>query len=293
MPGKTFNAVQAVLSENSWLNQIEGIYQLLVSLIKANTPVDSIVAQVRNSDAYKTRFKGMAIRANKGYAAMTEAEYLQNEDSYKTQLRNASVYAYIAKDEDEFRNLAAQWIGGDVSPAEFSRRIDEGFAAVADSGRAVKKAFRRFYGGFAPSDPALLAYFLDPKKGLREIENEVAAVMVGGAAFEYGLNITRARAEMWSERGVDQEMAKSGFANIAREKPLIEKLARIHNETPLSQSDLEKFFFHENAYISQRRTRLFDEALAQFKEGSFGAGVSSPVNQRGGLTELVDIRRTV
>jgi len=290
---KNFDAVKAVLSENPWLKQVRGIYQLIVGLVTANAPVDSILAQVRDSDAYKERFKGMALRAAKGLSPINEAEYMAVEDSYRSQLRSAGVLGMIAKDTTEFRKLASQLIGADVSATEMSRRIDEGFAAVADRGRDVKKAFKNFYGGFTPSDSALLLYFLDPQRGLREIENQVAAVMVGGAAYEYGLNITRARAEMWSRRGVTEEMARSGFADIAREKPLIEKLAQIHDVNPISQTDLERLFFHEDAEIASRRSRLFSEALTQFKEGSFGSGVGTGINQRGGLTELVDIRRTV
>jgi hypothetical protein len=131
----------------------------------------------------------------------------------------------------------------------------------------------------------MLLYFLDPEKGTYEIEREVAAAVVGGEALAYGLNISRTRAELFASRGITQQIARQGYSDIAREEPLLKDLANIHRFTPLTQTDLEEFFFHEDAQITERRARVFNTALAEFSGPVAGTG--------GGFSELLDIQRTV
>jgi len=288
----TFDASQQIFSDFPWLKEVPELAQMIIDLTIQGIPSASVTSMVRQSEAYKTRFPGMALRESRGYNPIDEMTYLRLEDSYRSQLREAQVLNFFADSEGSFRKLAADLVGGDVSAAEMSRRIDKGYAAVADAGPIIKETFGQFYG-YQPDDAALLLYFLDPDRGTTEIENQVAAVQVGASAYEYGLNITRTRAELLRDRGVTQAIARQGFADVAREEPLFQRLATIHSITPLSQTDLENFFFHEDPGVTKRRKQTFDLALSQFQAGSFGAGVASPLNQRGGLTELLDARRTV
>lgn len=284
----TFDAVEYIFSINPWLNLLgPDVYNLIVDLTIQDATADQVVAEIRNTDAYKERFSGLVERQAKGLPAMSEAAYLDTEASYQRQLQNAQVFDIMFQSEESFLDFAADQIGSDVSAAEFSRRLDRGFAAVADNRPEIEDIFSTFYG-VAPTSNAMLAYFLDPDVGMREIENQVAAAVVGGEALAYGLNISRTRAELLASSGVSQEMARAGFADIAREQPVLQRLAQLHQFTPLSQQDLEEFFFHEDSGVQAERQRIFDTALSQFRSTSV-----RPASATSGLTELVDRRETV
>lgn len=286
------NAVQEILDANPWLSNLPDLIPAVLQLTLEGVPPETLVARIRESDTYKARFTGMAVRESKGLPRMSEREYLETEESYWTQMLDANVLHFFAGTREEFEELAGGLIGVDVSGAEFSRRIDKGFAQIRDGGEQTLEAFESFYG-YQPNEEALLLYFLDPDRGTMEIENQVAASQVGGAAYEYGLNITRTRAELLRDRGITEAVARSGFADVARETPMLERLAEIHNVNPLTQVDLEDFFLHDDPEITSQRRRIFGTALSRFDEGSFGPGTRSPVGESGGFTQLIDIRRTV
>ena len=133
-----------------------------------------------------------------------------------------------------------------------------------------------------------MVYFLDPDRGLDIIQDQLAAAQIGGEAFRHGLNVSRTRAEILRREGVTLDLARQGFSDIAREQPVLQRLARIANTTPITQEELEDFFFHEDPDIARRRFQTFDRALSEFQEGG-----ARNVTREGGLGELVERRRTV
>jgi len=281
------NTIEEILYLNPWLDELADIYTLLTDLVLNAVPPELMAAYVRDTDTYKARFPGMATRLKAGLPAITEADYLDVESSYQTIFRSWEVYDSLFSSRAQFRAWAADRIGSDWSAAELSRRIDSGWASVVDNRPQIAEAFQDYYG-VVPSDTSLLLYFLDPERGFQQMEKEVATAIVGGEALAYGLNVSRTRAELFAAEGVDQEMARQGYADIAREAPLLGKLARIHNLTPITQTDLEDLFFHENPEVVKRRRQQFEIALNEFREGSLGN-----VSQEGGLAELLDRRRTI
>ena len=285
--GTSFDAVEEIRIAFPWLEQIPDLYPFITDLVLDDTPPEVIAARVRETEAYKVRFPGMQERISKGLGPINESEYIEMEDSYRNLLREYGVLGYYASTEDELRQLSAGLIGSDVSPAEMSRRLDSGFAQVVDAGEEVKQAFQQFYG-FAPTDELLLLHALDPERGVREIENQLQTVYIGGEALRYGLNITRTRAEMLSQSGISREMARTGFADVARETPQLQTLARLHNLGPLSQTDLENFFFHEDPDVQRQRFKVFESALNEFR----GAAPAATTSE-GALLELVDRRRSL
>ncbi len=278
-----FDAVRAIWAAFPWLAQLgEGIYELVTRLVINATPSSVIASEIRQTEQYKIRFAGMEARAARGLSPITEAEYLEDEDSYRTLLREYGVLSYYGATDEDFHSFAATQIGADVSPAEMSRRLDAGMAQVIDSGPEVQEAFEQFYG-FKPTEELLLLYALDPDRGLREIENQLQTVFIGSEALRYGLNITRTRSEMLAESGISREMARTGFADVARESPQLETLARLHSITPLSQTDLEEFFFHDDPEVLQKRFKIFETALSEFS-----GGAPQPTTRTGSLVELLE-----
>jgi len=284
-----FNAVEEILAIFPWLRELgDEVYNIIVRGVTENQPTSVIVQQVRDSNTYRARFKGLTARQAAGLPAISEAEYLQVEAGYLNQLRNFNITGTLGLNTTEaFRDWASDLIGKDVSVQELNQRLDRGAALARDSSAFVQDAFRQFYG--APvSEDALLVFFLDPDRGLDIIQDQLAAAQVGGEAFRFGLNITRTRAEILRREGVTADLAREGFADVAREQPVLSRLAQIHRLTPLSQEELEDFFFHQDPNIAARRARTFSTAISEFQEGG-----ARNVTQQGGLGELVDRRRTV
>ena len=281
--GEDFNAVRAIWEAFPWLKQLgPDIFDLVTQLVIADTPASVVASEIRKTEQYKVRFAGMARRTERDLSPITEAEYLESEDTYRTLLREYGVLGFYGDTEADFRQFAAGQIGADVSPAEMSRRLDAGVAQVIDAGVEVQDAFEQFYG-FRPTEELLLLHALDPDRGLREIENQLQTVLIGGEALRYGLNITRLRSEMLAQSGISREMARTGFADVARETPQLETLARLHSITPLSQTDLEDFFLHDDPEVLKKRFRVFETALSEFQ-----GGAPQRTTRTGGLVELVD-----
>ena len=281
----SFNAVEAIIDAFPWLADLgPEIYDLIVSLLLDDAPSEVILSEIRQTDAYADRFRGIDARKTAGFNAISEFEYIQIEDAYRKLLTDFNLADIFIPDEDSFRNFVGERIARDISAAELSRRLDRGYAAVADSGIFVKEAFQQFYG-FEPTDAQIALYFLDPTRGLEEIEAAAATSLIGGQALRYGLNITRIRADLLRQGGVSTEFASQGFADIAREQPQLESLAKIHSFSPLSQIDLEGFFFHEDPEIAKRRSRIFRTALGEFQGGSV-----AQTTRAGGLIQLLDTR---
>lgn len=285
----TFNAVEEVLASFPWLSDLgDEIYQTLVNGILNNDPMDVVIQNVRSTNSYKTRFAGMATRQTSGLPAISEAEYLEVERGYLEQLRNFNQIGNLGLTSQEaFRDFAANQIGADVSVAEMNRRLDRATGLANNTPPEVQQAFQNFYGAPVSND-ALVTYFLNPELGMSVIEDQMAAATIGGEALTRGLQITRTRAEILRREGVTADLARQGFANVAREQPVLTRLAQIQQVTPLNQQELEEFFFHEDPQVAARRNKTFTQALAQFQSGSPGQ-----VSREGGLSELVDRNRSV
>lgn len=284
-----FDAVEEVLVQFPWLQELgEEIYNIIVDGITNADPAAVIVQNVRDSDRYKRRFKGLVKRRQAGLPAISEREYLEVEQGYLNQLRTFNIQGTLGLDDtDNFREFASDMIAKDVSVQEFNQRLDMGAALARDTSEEVLGAFEEFYG-VRPTEDALLVYSLDPDRGIDIIEDQIATAQVGGEAFRHGLNVSRSRAEILRQEGVTQSLARQGFADVASEEPVLRRLAQIHRFKPLKQEELEDFVFHEDQEVAERRRRTLQTALAEFQGGgSFNRARS------GGLGELIERGRTV
>ena len=288
-PKDTSTEIAEILATFPWIAELgEEVIQIIIDGI-LNADVHAVITQnIKNSEVYKARFAGLIERQKAGLPAISERQYLDIELGFKNQLRQFNLMGTLGlMDEEAFRSFASGLIGSDVSVSEFNRRLDQGQALMTDSSEFVQNAFEQFYGTKVSED-LLLAYFLDPDIGLELIEDQLATASVGGAAFRFGLNISKTRAEILSQDGVTADLARQGFAGIAQEQPFLSRLAQIHQFTPLSQQELEEFFFHQDPDVASRRAKTFDTALAAFQEGG-----ARNITREGGLGELVARDRAI
>lgn len=155
-----------------------------------------IMNNLRQTDSYKSRFKGLLSLQQKGITDVrNEAEYIGLESSYRQVFRDAGLQSYIgtagsAPERDAIAKLVGDY---SLSVNEVKARIGDAARVVAtQTPTEVKDALQRYYN-VAPSD--LVAYTLDKNMAKDRINEMANAAIVGGLSSQVGLNAERGTAE--------------------------------------------------------------------------------------------------
>jgi hypothetical protein len=221
------------------------------------TDGDSLRLALSQTPEYQTRFSANAKRIAAGLSALSPAEYIQLEDQYQNVMRNYGLPAsYYAKDATGKQIGFDELLGGDVSATELEERLITAQDRVLKSNPEVLKALKEFYPGIGNGD--ILAYSLDPKNALKDIQRKVAAAEIGGAALAQGLSTTMTGSEELAGYGVTKSQAQQGFADVAQMAPRGDVLSNIYNETPYNQATAtaEVFGTAGAAAATQKRKKL-------------------------------------
>jgi len=227
--------------------------------------------RLRDTDAYKKRFAANASRIAKGLTALSEAEYIGLEDQYQNIMRNYGLpSSYYTRGDMGRQEGFEKFISNDVSAVELEDRIATAQKRVLNANPEVSTALKQFYPDITNSD--ILAYTLDPEKGLEGIKRKITAAEIGGAAIAQGLQTGVSRAEELAGYGVTKEQAQQGFQTVASVVPRAGVLADIYKTGPYGQTQAEQEVFGlagaEEA--AKQRRKLSELERASFS-GSSGA----------------------
>ena len=237
----------------------------LRSLIISGPSEAELTLALRQTPAYQNRFAANAARINKGLRALSEAEYIGLEDGYQNIMRNYGLPAsYYAKDATGKQAGFEKFIGGDVSPAELEERVVTAQKRVLDAAPEVATALKQFYPGIKNGD--ILAYTLDPEKGLADIKKKVTAAEIGGAALGAQLGTNVGRAEELARYGVTADTARQGFGAIGGGLERGRQLADIYQEPDYTQAVAEEEVFNlpGQAQAGQKRKKIIGMEKATF-----------------------------
>jgi hypothetical protein len=218
---------------------------------------ESLRLALSQTPEYRTRFSANDKRIAAGLSALSPAEYIQLEDQYQNVMRNYGLPAsYYAKDATGKQIGFDELLGGDVSSTELEERLITAQDRVLKSNPEVLKTLKEFYPGIGNGD--ILAYSLDPKNALKDIQRKVAAAEIGGAALAQGLSTTMAGSEELAGYGVTKAQAQQGFADVAQMAPRGSALSEIYNEAPYNQATAtaEVFGTAGAAAATQKRKKL-------------------------------------
>jgi hypothetical protein len=103
-------------------------------------------------------------------------------------------------------------IEGDVSPSELNERVQQGYRAVADADPAVKEQMKNLYG---IGEGELAAYFLDPQRTAPLLTRQAQAANIAARGLEQGgIQLSGAFAEDLARRGITEQQARAGFAEV-------------------------------------------------------------------------------
>lgn len=222
--------------------------------------------RLRNTDQYKKRFAANQARIQKGLTALNEAEYLGLEDQYQNLMRNYGLPAsYYAKGDLGRQEGFEKLIANDVSAAELEDRIATAQQRVINTNPEVLKALKQFYPDLNNAD--ILAYTLDPEKGLADIKRKVTAAEIGGAALAQGLQTGQASAEALAGMGITKQQATAGYQDVASMLPRGSQLASIYGESPYTQQTAEAEVFGTAGATEAAKKR---KKLTELEQASFG-----------------------
>ena len=248
--------------DESELRELNDFIQL--SIIDPNIGPNQAILNMRNLPAYQKRFSGNQLLVKAGKNALSEYDYLQQENAYDEYFK-----AY-GQGNLSTRAQKATLIGGSVSALEVERRLNLAVKRVQNGDPEILKQIKEYYPTITDKD--LVSYFLNPEVVRPELERKVTASEISSAAIGQGFKGgTSMSALGLADYGVNRAQAIAGYENIAGVLPEAEKLSNIYGETKIkyTQQTGEEEFLKSSDVAKRKRNRLASKERANF-EGSAG-----------------------
>lgn len=237
----------------------------VLGLLQDGHTQDQVSLLIQDTSAYKQRFVGNEARRKAGLAALSPAEYLSTEASYRRIMESAGMPSGFYDHPDDF----ASWIGADVSPSEIQSRVSLATDAAATLDDNSKKAFWEYY---RVGESDLAAYFLDRERAMPTIQKQARAAQVGAAANrnQLGVNVTLAE-QLAGSNVTDADLAGT-VGTAARLTQDLGQIASFYGDAyTVNDATNELFFADEQA--QKKRERLTDRERATFSgQGGIGKG---------------------
>lgn len=253
-----FGIINAFLQKAGLQGLDANIRQLLAQGIE---DADTILYSLRGTEQFQKRFSANAARAAKGLPELDPATYIGLEQQYATIMRSNRLPSGFYDQQDDFKAL----IEGDVSPAEFQARIEQGFAKVRDADPQVLNTLRQFYPEVGNDENALAAYFIDPKRGAQALDRQVQAARIGARAREQGgMAIGAASAEELVARGYTPEQAQGVFERVGQLAGLYQEMG---GEEALTEAQKVGAAFGYDVAAEQTLARRQRQRVAEFQAG--------------------------
>ena len=253
--------------DESELKEINDFIQ--ASIIDPNVGPNKAILNMRNLGAYKKRFSGNEALLKAGKNALSEYDYLQQENAYDEYFKAYGVGNLST------RAQKATLIGGSVSALELDKRLNLAVKRVQNSDPEILKQLKAYYPTITDKD--LISYFLNPEAVRPELERKVTASEISAAAVGQGFTGgTSMSALGLADYGVDRSVALEGYANLAGVLPEATKLGDIYGETGIkyTQQTGEEEFLKSSDAAKRKRNILASKERASF-EGSAGTMASS------------------
>ena len=245
---------------------LASLVEPLRGLVQNGISGDEFTLRLRETEPYKKRFSANAERIAKGLTALSESEYLDKEDKYQAIMRNYELPAsYYAKDSLGTQAGFQQLLANDVSAVELEDRLIQAKDRVINANPEVSTALKAYYPEITNGE--ILAYVLDPKNALKDIQRKVTAAEIGGAAISQGLTTGVSRAQELAGMGVTKAAATEGYTAIGAGLQRGSELAAIYGQSPYTQSAAESEVFKLSGAQEARKQR---QKVTGLEKATFG-----------------------
>jgi len=231
------------------------------------SPAEAKIA-IRQSQAYKDRFKGNEGRIKKGLAVYQPDQYLAAEETYRNVLLANNLQDLVSK------NTTDSFISGAVSPEEVQNRIQNVFNKIDNADATLKGQLGRYFSNYGIADPnlqrsQLASALLSGDTSTMSLERQLKKAQLRAGAQMSNVTIAETGVESLQQQLEAQGVAdvygaaKTGFSTLSQTSPNTERLAQIYGEqaTGLSEELQQEAFF---GLQSQRRKKLQEREQATF-----------------------------
>lgn len=240
-----------------------------------------ILNRFRQTDIYNRRFGGMAELRSRGQA-ISEAEYIQLEKSYRNVMSNYGLPATYYDSPEDYARL----IGAGLSVNEVEERV---VAARQTLNPLVAQELQEYYG-VGQGDAMAFLLGLTDEKGIRlasarnqqQIREVGRTSQIGAAAERSGFTMDRAYAERLAGTSVGQTLDPFQMGTLAQLEGTFSQARRVADrETTLAGIDSEAFDQRDAlaSAFGDRQAALASERRAKRERarfsGSSGAAASS------------------
>lgn len=217
-------------------------------------------ATVRQSPGYDKWVPGN--RREDGTLRHSEMEYFSIMDSYSNAVRSVGINPTLFESRGHFVDM----IEGEVSPAEFTSRIDVMYERVLDSGPEIQKDYADRWG-LNLTRHAMIASLMSPDIGQQILDRQITMSEISTEAIQHGFaRLSTGFARELFREGVDQADAENLFAQAQFNLPVLSALAARHAD-PDDEFDLEEFTaaaVFDDPYQRRRIRRLVAQEESLF-----------------------------
>ena len=267
--GLDIATIQTILDSPDPMGAINGLGLTPTQLSAATGLVSS----------WQTRFSGNQARIAAGLNPLSPADYIANEQSYKTVMSMAGIPASSPLQSTDY---LGKLMGADISPAETQMRVNAATAAVQNEDPMV---LNQLQSQFGMTMPTIISHLLDPAVAAPLVQQEYNAAQIGAEAARSGVNIAYGgtgplSAMGLAAQGITQDQANQGFKTIAQEQPALQSIAGRYGAGIIGPNGvgqaLESSVFNTQgaAAAQQQVSRLTTAETAAFS-GSAGAVTGS------------------
>lgn len=263
-----FARITTIFTDNNFTSEEIAELQKFVetSIMDPKMGPEQAMLAMRELPSYQKRFAGNKQRIAKGLNALSEANYLAQEDAYSEYLTAAGQASMGT------RERYATLIGNAVAPTEVKTRINLAVDNVKNADPAMMAQLKLYYPQI--TDDKLVSYFLDPTQSLAELNKQVKTTQLGVAATGLGTgydsSLSRA-AKLFAQVGDEGAAnAKETYSQIGEVLKPAEDLSKIYKEANLTygQNEAEAEFFNKDIKAQQDRKRLKSLERASFQGDS-------------------------
>ena len=159
---------------------------------------------MRSDPMMETVYPG--ITKTDGSLRMTEQEYIVAKEFMQLELRNYNLNPQVF-DED-----IVEAISGDVSPQEFSERLQVGYQNIVQNIPQVKEVYLREFN-LDLNEESIFGMFISPKLSTSVLENQIRqSQIIAEAETALGTSaLTTQVARGLQQQGLTQAQARRGF----------------------------------------------------------------------------------
>ena len=267
--GLDIATIQTILDSPDPMGAIKGLGLTPTQLSAATGLVSS----------WQTRFSGNQARIAAGLNPLSPADYIANEQSYKTVMSMAGIPASSPLQSTDY---LGKLMGADISPAETQMRVNAATAAVQNEDPQV---LAQLQSQFGMTMPTIISHLLDPAVAAPLVQQEYNAAQIGAEAARSGVNIAYGgtgplTAMGLAAQGITQNQANQGFNTIAQEQPALQSIAGrygagIIGPNGVGQALESSVFNTQGAAAAQQQVSRLTTAETSAFSGSAGAATGS------------------